>query len=68
MRFLIDANLPRSTVELIARLGHEVDFARDIGLGSAPDAQIAARDWLSLTKTASDSDHRYLRQQVRHRR
>jgi len=43
MRFLIDANLPRSTVELIARLGHEVDFARDIGLGSAPDAQIAAR-------------------------
>ena len=42
MRFLIDANLPRSIVELIVRLGHEAAFARDIGLGAAPDAAIAA--------------------------
>ncbi len=43
MRFLIDANLPRSAIGLLLRLGHEVDFARDIGLGAAPDSQIAAR-------------------------
>jgi predicted nuclease of predicted toxin-antitoxin system len=42
MRFLIDANLPRSIVELIVRLGHEAEFARDIGLGAAPDRVIAA--------------------------
>jgi predicted nuclease of predicted toxin-antitoxin system len=43
MRFLIDANLPRSIIELIARLGHEPEFARDIGLADAPDRNIAAR-------------------------
>lgn len=43
MRFLIDANLPRSIIELIARLGHEPEFARDIGLAEAPDREIAAR-------------------------
>jgi predicted nuclease of predicted toxin-antitoxin system len=43
MRFLVDANLPRSIVELILRLGHEAEFARDIGLGAAPDRAIAAR-------------------------
>lgn len=42
MRFLIDANLPRSIIELIVRLGHEAEFARDIGLGAAPDSAIAA--------------------------
>jgi predicted nuclease of predicted toxin-antitoxin system len=43
MRFLIDANLPRSTVALVSSLGHAVEFARDVGLGAAPDADIAAR-------------------------
>lgn len=43
MRFLIDANLPRSIVELIVRLGHEAEFARDVGLEAAPDRAIAAR-------------------------
>ena len=43
MRFLVDANLPRSTVALLQRLGHEVEFARDIGLAAAPDGDIAAR-------------------------
>lgn len=42
MRFLIDANLPRSIVAALQRFGHDVEFARDIGLGSASDAQIAA--------------------------
>jgi predicted nuclease of predicted toxin-antitoxin system len=43
MRFLIDANLPRSAVALLVGFGHEVDFARDIGMASAPDEQIALR-------------------------
>jgi predicted nuclease of predicted toxin-antitoxin system len=43
MRFLVDANLPRSTVALLARLGHTAEHVRDIGLGDAPDTQIAAR-------------------------
>jgi predicted nuclease of predicted toxin-antitoxin system len=43
MRFLIDANLPRSIIALISRLGHEPLFARDIGLADAPDREIAAR-------------------------
>jgi predicted nuclease of predicted toxin-antitoxin system len=43
MRFLIDANRPRSAVGLLVGLGHFVDFARDIGLASAPDEAIARR-------------------------
>lgn len=43
MRFLVDANLPRSTAALLRGLGHEVEFARDIGLAAAPDRDIAAR-------------------------
>lgn len=42
MRFLIDANLPRSLAELVSKLGHDVQFARDVGLGTAPDQEIAA--------------------------
>jgi len=43
MRFLIDANMPRSIIALVTKFGHEVEFARDIGLGAAPDQEIAAR-------------------------
>jgi predicted nuclease of predicted toxin-antitoxin system len=42
MRFLIDANLPRSIITALQRFGHEAEFARDIGLGAAPDEHIAA--------------------------
>lgn len=41
MRFLIDADLPRSTKELLQRHGHEAVDVRDIGLGSAADSHIA---------------------------
>jgi len=37
MRFLVDANLPRSVIALLVGLQHEVEFARDIGLAAAPD-------------------------------
>ena len=42
MRFLLDANMPRSAAAAVQRLGHEVVDVRDIGLGGADDAQIAA--------------------------
>jgi predicted nuclease of predicted toxin-antitoxin system len=43
MRFLIDANLPRAVIAALERAGHQVEFARDVGLEAAPDEQIAAR-------------------------
>ncbi len=42
MRFLIDANLPRALAERVSQLGHDMQFARDVGLGTAPDRDIAA--------------------------
>jgi predicted nuclease of predicted toxin-antitoxin system len=41
MRFLLDANMPRSAVGAVQRLGHEAVDVRDVGLGGADDAQIA---------------------------
>ena len=43
MRFLIDANLPRAAIDVCQKFGHQVEFARDIGMAAAPDEQIAAR-------------------------
>ena len=43
LRFLLDANLPRMAVDAVGQAGHEVEFARDIGLGNASDEAIAAR-------------------------
>ncbi len=42
MRFLLDANMPRSAAGTVQRLGHEAVDVRDVGLGGADDAQIAA--------------------------
>ena len=41
MRFLIDADLPRSAKPLLERFGHEAIDVRDIGLRSAKDPVIA---------------------------
>ena len=41
MRFLIDADLPRSTKTLLEKFGHEAIDVRDIGLGGAKDPVIA---------------------------
>ena len=38
MRFLIDADLPRPTAELIRSFGHEATDVRNIGLGPARTA------------------------------
>lgn len=42
MHVLIDASMPGSTLSLIQSLGHDAIDIRDIGLGGAPDADIAA--------------------------
>ena len=41
MRFLIDADLPRSAKPLLEKYGHEAVDVRDIGLRHAKDAVIA---------------------------
>ena len=41
MRFLIDANMPRSAAELLKRYDHEPVDIRDIGMGGADDSNIA---------------------------
>ena len=42
MRFMIDADLPRPTAELVRSLGHEATDVRDVGLGASPDHLIAS--------------------------
>lgn len=42
MRFLVDEDLPRSTVDLLLRYKHEAVDVRDIGFRGAKDPQIAA--------------------------
>jgi predicted nuclease of predicted toxin-antitoxin system len=42
MRFLIDASLPRSTARLAISLGDDAVDVRDLGMGTALDANIAA--------------------------
>jgi predicted nuclease of predicted toxin-antitoxin system len=41
MRFMIDANPRRAAIVVCQKFGHQVEFARDIGLPAASDAQIA---------------------------
>ena len=41
MRFLIDADLPRSAADVVRRYGHEAVDVRDIGLRSAKDPEVA---------------------------
>ncbi|WP_295433925.1 DUF5615 family PIN-like protein [uncultured Thiodictyon sp.] len=43
MRFLLDANMPRSVLALLLQVGHEAEHVKDIGFGDARDDEIAAR-------------------------
>jgi predicted nuclease of predicted toxin-antitoxin system len=42
LRFLIDACLPRELAPMLDQAGHQALDVRDIGLGAAPDGEIAA--------------------------
>ena len=43
MRFLLDANMPRSALALFVQHGHQAEHVKDIGFGDAPDGKIASR-------------------------
>jgi predicted nuclease of predicted toxin-antitoxin system len=43
MRFLVDANLPRSALGLLQGFGHVAEHVSDCGLAAASDFDIAAR-------------------------
>ena len=62
MRFLLDANMPRSAAGAVQRLGHEAVDVRDIGLGGAEDQQVAAyakqHDLALITRDFDFSDIR----------
>ncbi len=40
LKFLVDADMPKSSKEVIKKFGHEVIDVRDIGLRSASDQEI----------------------------
>ena len=42
MKFLLDANMPRSAASLLRGLGHEVEDVRDVLPNGAADATVAA--------------------------
>ena len=42
MKFLLDANMPRSAASLLRGLGHQVEDVRDVLPGGADDATVAA--------------------------
>ncbi len=43
MKFLLDANMPRSALVVLREAGHEANHVRDLGLGDATDAAIDDR-------------------------
>jgi predicted nuclease of predicted toxin-antitoxin system len=60
MRFLVDANMPRSAAACIRECGHEAVDVRDIGLGQAPDrviSQYAQQKGLTLITRDKDFGH-----------
>ena len=40
MKFLLDADMPKSTADIIRSFGYDVEDVRDIGLGAAKDKEI----------------------------
>jgi len=60
VKFLIDADMPRSCKEVIENLGYKVIDVRDIGLGAAPDQKIieyaSSHDYIILTRDLDFGD------------
>ena len=40
LKFLLDADMPRSSAEVVRSMGFDVEDVRDIGMGSAKDREI----------------------------
>jgi predicted nuclease of predicted toxin-antitoxin system len=62
MKFLLDANLPRSAANVLRDLGHEVEDVRDVLPGGADDAAVVARakagHWILVTRDFDFADIR----------
>lgn len=62
MKFLLDANLPRSAANVLRDLGYEIEDVRDVLLGGADDAVVAARAkagrWIRVTRDFDFADIR----------
>jgi predicted nuclease of predicted toxin-antitoxin system len=62
MRFLLDANMPRSAASLLRSLGHEAEDVRDALLSGADDSLVAAharaRGFALVTRDFDFSDIR----------
>ena len=62
MKFLLDANMSRSALQIINLAGYESLDVRDIGLGSATDDRIdqfaLQEDWIWVTRDLDFSDIR----------
>lgn len=57
MKFLLDANVPRSMLNIIEAHGHEAWHVSDIGLGDETDQRIAAQaDFLGAVTITRDLD------------
>jgi predicted nuclease of predicted toxin-antitoxin system len=40
LRFLLDADMPRSSAHALRSLGYDVEDVRDVGLGASKDIEI----------------------------
>jgi predicted nuclease of predicted toxin-antitoxin system len=62
MKFLLDANMPRSAASLLRGLGHEVEDVRDVLPNGADDATVAAhaqtRELILITRDFDFADIR----------
>jgi hypothetical protein len=62
VRFLLDANMPRSAVSVLERNGHDAVHARDTALKDAPDERIA--DFADVRRYAPEGSPGYLVRRV----
>jgi len=62
MRFLLDANMPRTALRVLTESGHLASHVRDLGLGDATDERIdqhaQAAGWILVTRVLDFRDTR----------
>lgn len=54
MKFLIDANIPRSTKKIIETLGYDVTDVRDVLPSASPDGEVASQFSVGALLAAPD--------------
>ena len=56
MKFLLDANMPRSALAALRAFGHSVEHVRDIGLGDADERVAASTNAATAALVSRDLD------------